>query len=135
MARSINIKFPFEASDSGGVFATNTTTDKAYRDNLLALLTLKKGQRPMRNDMYSPIYDYLHEQIDEISMKRLEEEIVHKVRDYIPQVEIKKIKFTPRPDDNLLGIKIIFTVTDFFNVEQSIEINMPTDETDRLNNY
>ena len=66
MAININLKFPFEDTVDGGVFAENNTSITAIRDNLIAFLTLKKGHRVMRGDMYSPIYDYLHEQLDDI---------------------------------------------------------------------
>ena len=128
----INIKFPFEETQDGGVFALNTTTENALRDDLIALLTLKRGQRPMRNSMFSPIYDFIEEPLDEITQRRLDTEIRKKVGEFIPQIEIRQIKFTPKPDENLLGISIRFKIIELFGAEQVVELNIPTEETDRL---
>lgn len=130
--QGINIKFPFEETQDGGVFALNTTTENALRDDLIALLTLKRGQRPMRNSMFSPIYDFIEEPMDEVLQRRLDTEIRKKVSEFIPQIEIKNIKFTPKPDENLLGISIRFKITELFGAEQVVELNIPTEETDRL---
>lgn len=132
MPQSINIRFPFEETQDGGVFATNTTTERAYRDDMTALLTLKRGQRPMRSQMYSPIFDYLHEPLDEPNQRMLERDIIEKVGEYVPQVTIKKVKFSPKPEENYLGIKIIFTVNDLFEIEQTLELNVPLPEGQSL---
>jgi phage baseplate assembly protein W len=128
----INIKFPFEETQDGGVFALNTTTENALRDDLIALLTLKRGQRPMRSSMFSPIFDFIEEPLDEITQRRLDTEIRKKVGEFIPQIEIVNIKFTPKPEDSLLGISIRFRISQLFGAEQVVEFNVPTEETDRL---
>lgn len=130
--RGINIQFPFQETQDGGVFALNSTTENALRDDLVALLTLKRGQRPMRNAMFSPIFDYLGEPLDETTQRLLDSDIREKVALYIPQIVIKNIKFTPKPEDNLLGIKIVFTITELFGAEMVVELNVPTEETDRI---
>lgn len=128
----INIKVPFEETQDGGVFALNTTTENALRDDLIALLTLKRGQRPMRNSMYSPIFDFIEEPMDEVMQRRLDSEIRKKVGEFIPQIDIRAIKFTPKPEDNLLGISIRFKIFELFGTEQVVELNVPTEETDAL---
>lgn len=128
----INIRFPFEETQDGGVFSLNTTTENALRDDLIALLTLRRGQRPMRSSMFSPIYDYIEEPMDEIIQRRLDADIRKKVGEFIPQIEIRNIKFTPKPDDNLLGISIRFKISNLFGTEQTVELNIPTEETDML---
>lgn len=86
----------------------------------------------MRNNLFSPIFDYIDEPLDEIMQNRLDNDIREKVEEFIPQIEIKNIKFTPKPEENLLGIKIIFTISELFGTEQVVELNIPTEETDRL---
>jgi len=132
--QGINIQFPFQETQDGGVFALNTTTQNAVRDDLIALLTLRKGSRPMRNTMYSPIFDYIDEQLDETTQRLLDSEIREKVSQFIPQIVIKNIAFTPKPEQNLLGIRIVFTITELFGSEQVVELNIPTEETDRISN-
>lgn len=125
MARSINIRFPFRQTYDGGVFDTSKTSEVAYQSDLISLLTTKKGQRVMRSDLFSPIYDYLMEPLDDISMQELKRDIEDKVRKYIPQVEIKKIKMTPDYENNALGIRIYYTIKDFFNIEKTLDLNFP----------
>jgi len=130
--KTINITFPFSETVNGGVFATNVTTEKALRDDLVALLTMKKGQRPMRSTLYSPIYDYIMDPLDTIALQRMEEDIRKKVEEFITQIEIQKIDFTVSPENNALNIKTIFTVSGLFGSEQVVEINIPLDETDEI---
>jgi len=127
MARkSINIRFPFQETFNGGVFESNTTTERALRDDLVSLLTTKRKQRVMRNQLFSPIFDYINEPMDEIMKQRLENDIKAKVAQFIPQIEIKGIKYTDKPEENLLGIKISFSISELFDTIQTVELNIPT---------
>lgn len=127
MARqSINIRFPFQETYDGGVFQANTTTERAVRDDLVSLLTTKRRQRVMRSNLFSPVFDYLDEPMDETLKQRLQNDIKAKVAEFIPQVDIKGIKFTEKPDENLLGITVVFTIKELFDTVQTVEINIPT---------
>jgi phage baseplate assembly protein W len=127
MATSINIKFPFKDTYDGGVFESSITSEVAYQSDLISLLTTKKGQRVMRSKLYSPIYDYLMEPLDDISQQELRRDIDAKVKEYIPQIEIKKIKFDPDYENNLLGIKIVYIIIDFFSIEKTLDLSFPTE--------
>lgn len=127
MATSINIKFPFKDTYDGGVFESSITSEVAYQSDLISLLTTKKGQRVMRSKLYSPIYDYLMEPLDDISQQELRRDIDAKVKEFIPQIEIKKIKFDPDYENNLLGIKIIYIIIDFFSIEKTLDLSFPTE--------
>jgi phage baseplate assembly protein W len=133
-AKSINIKFPFTRTESGGVFGSNTTTEAAITSDLIAFLTLRRGSRPMQPNLYSPVFDFLFESLDEIMQSRLREDIIQKVAEFFPNIEIKNIKFTPKPDLNLLSIKIVFGILQNFGAEQTIELNIPIDPTDEILN-
>jgi phage baseplate assembly protein W len=127
MARqSINIKFPFKETFNGGVFDTNTTTESALRDDLIALLTTKKRQRVMRSNLYSPLFDFLQEPLDTIMQQRLEADIKRKVSEFMPQIDIKKIDYGNKPEQNLMSIKITFSVKELFGAIQTVELNLPT---------
>jgi phage baseplate assembly protein W len=125
--KTINIRFPFAETFNGGVFESNTTTERAYRDDLISLLTTKRRQRVMRINLFSPIYDYLHEPFDDIAQQRLDRDIKAKVEEYMPQIEIKGIKYTPNYSENLLGLQVVFSVKELFDTTQSININFPID--------
>ncbi len=126
MARSINIRFPIKESFDGGVFESTQTSEMAWQSDLISFLTTKKGQRPMRSDLYSPIYDYIMEPLDDITEQELKRDIDVKVRKFIPQIEIKKVILTPIPEQNALKLKIIYLIKDYFNIEKSIELIYPT---------
>jgi phage baseplate assembly protein W len=125
MARGINIKFPFKETQEGGIFKTNKVTENALKDDLISLLTTKRGQRPMRSSLYSPIYDYIMEPMDDYTKKQLQLEIEEKVNDFIPQITIITIVFTENFDTNLLTIKIVFRVDSSFGTQDSIVLNIP----------
>lgn len=129
MARTINIRFPFKETYDGGVFAGTITSEAAYQSDLISLLTTKRGQRVMRSKLFSPIYDYLMDPLDEILEQELRRDIDSKVKEFIPQIEIKRIKFTPNYDNNLLEIKIIYIIKEFFNTENTLQLTFPTQLT------
>lgn len=123
--KTINILFPIKDTDSGDVFQGTTNTSAAVRSNLIALLTLKRGQRPMQSRMFSPIFDHIFEPLDEITQNELETEIKQKVNEFIPEVDIKKISYTNDLENNLLNIKITYSIKDFLNTIEQIELNIP----------
>ena len=123
--KTINILFPIKDTDSGDVFQGTTNTSAAVRSNLIALLTLRKGQRPMQSRMFSPIFDHIFEPLDEITQNELETEIKQKVNEFIPEVDIKKISYTNDLENNLLNIKITYSIKDFLNTIEQIELNIP----------
>lgn len=124
----MGILFPINETTEGGIFMGSRTTDQSLRSDLIALLTLRRGQRPMNNRMFSPLFDYIHEPLDEISKKSLESQIKEKVKEFIPQVELTKIILTPKYEDNLLGVKIYYRIHDFFDESTPLEFNIPTEQ-------
>lgn len=127
MAKTINLRFPCKETYAGGVFQATTTSEAAYQSNLISLLTTKRGQRVMRSDLFSPIYNYIMEPLDDLSEQELSRDIDNVVRKYIPQVEIKKIKMTPDYEKNTLGIKIIYTIKEYFSIEKTLDLVFPTE--------
>lgn len=125
MAISINIRFPFKGTYDGGVFDTSKTSEIAYQSDLISLLTTRRGQRVMRSQLFSPIYDYLMEPLDDISIQELKRDIEDKVRTFIPQIEVKRIVTTPDYTNSSLTIKIVYSIKDYFNVEKTLDLVFP----------
>ena len=123
--KGINIAFPFVDTQDGNVFLLNSTTQNALTSDLISLLTTKRGQRVMRNNLYSPIFDYIEEPLDETTQRLLDSDLREKIAEFIPQIVVKNIKFTPKPEENLLGVKIVFSITEMFGSESSVELNIP----------
>ena len=125
MANSINIKFPFKDTGNGGIFDTNQTTEEAIKADLISLLTTRRGQRPMRSRLFSPIYDYIMEPLDDFTKSELKKDIEEKVAEFIPQITITTILFTEQEENNLLTIEIVFKIENFFGVLDSVTLNIP----------
>ncbi len=124
--KTISILFPIKESADGGVFKGTVSSDQALRSDMIALLTLKRGQRPMQSRMYSPIYDYIFEPLDAITQNELDRKIREKIKEFIPQVQIKKIEFDPNLEQNLLTIKIVYAIIDFFEIDEILILQIPT---------
>jgi len=124
--RSLGILFPIKESIDGGVFKSSVSTNEAVKSDMIALLTLRKYQRVMQSRMYSPIYDYIFEPLDDITKDELNQKIKEKVKEFIPQVEIKRIVFTQKEQENFLSIKIVYTIIDFLNLDETLTLEIPT---------
>ncbi len=124
----INIQFPFSETNEGGVFGTNKTTQSAIRSNLLAFLTLRKGQRPMNNDFYSPLFDFVFQQFDEISEDELRNELVEKLSTYFPEITLLQVKMDFVEENNLVKITLTYSINDLGGISDNVTVNIPVDE-------
>jgi len=130
MAKGINIKFPFKDTQKGGVFDVNVVTENALKDNLISLLTTRRGQRVMRANLFSPIYDYIMEPIDNSTKRQLRIDVEEKVEEFLPEVNIKDIIIDENEEQNLLIIKIVFTTEFSYGASDSITLTIPREGTD-----
>ncbi len=124
---SISIKFPFKETQQGGVFMPNNTTLESIQTNLIALLTMKRRHRVMRNNLYSPLWDYIFEPWDDISSARLKTELIEKISEYLPQVEVVDIIFTFNEQENLLEVKVIYKVTELGGITDDVNLVIPVE--------
>ena len=124
--KNINLKLPFQNTSNGGVFASNQVTSQALTDDLLCLMTTKRGERVMRSSFYSPVFDYLGEPIDDATNNGLKQDIQKKVREFLPQIDILQVRMTDVPDENLISIKILFTSKLIYNIQQTLVITLPS---------
>lgn len=124
---NISIKFPFKETSEGGVFRGNKTTLEKIQSNMIALLTLKKRQRPMDNDLYSPLFDYIFEPWDEVSEDECRQKLINKIKKYIPEVQVLKINFAfEETQENMVEVKIIYSVPELGGIEDIIIMSVPT---------
>jgi len=124
---SIGIKFPFKETEQGGMFGVTKTEEEKIQSNLNAFLTLKKGQRVMHNDLYSPLYNYVLETWDEISESSLNEELLQSLEKFFPEIKTKQIVFDFNEDIHLLTVTITYLIIDL-KVENSVEISLKTQQ-------
>lgn len=123
----ISIKFPFKETQSGGVFKTNTTTLEAIQTNLISLLTLKRRHRVMHNNMYSPLWDYIFEPWDDTSSTRLKNDVIDKISQYIPEVEISDVICTFIDEENLLEVKVAYRILELGDIEDTVSVVIPVE--------
>ena len=121
---AISIRFPFQESTQGGVYKYTNTTPEKIRTNLLSLLTAKKKQRPMHNNLYSPIWSYIFEPWDEISSDKLKTELLDKIETFIPEVTVTNVIFTFDEVTYILTTKIVYSIIELAGAQDSVVIDM-----------
>src|ERR1022692_3098544 len=107
---AIGIKFPFQESTEGGIFKFTKTTPEKVRTNLISLLTMRKKNRPMNNDLFSPFYSYIFEPWDEISADKLKTELFEVIIRYIPEITTENIIFSFNEDTSVLTTTIVYSI-------------------------
>lgn len=121
---AIGIKFPFEESFDGGVYRFTRTSPEKVRTNLISLLTLKRKQRPMHNNLYSPLWDYVFEPWDEISADKLKTALLDKISSFIPEVTTEDIVFAFDEETSVLTTKIVYSIVELAGATDFIEIDV-----------
>ena len=124
---SISIKFPFKETQQGGVFMPNNTTLEAIQTNLIALLTMKRRNRVMHNNLFSPLWDYIFEPWDDMSSINLKTEIIQKIGEFIPQVEVSEVLFNFDETQNLLEVKVVYKVNELGGITDNVSISIPVE--------
>jgi len=121
---AIGIKFPFSESFEGGIYRYTKTTPEKVRTNLIALLTLKRRQRPMHNSLYSPLYDYIFEPWDEISADKLKSDLLDKIITFIPEITTQDVIFSFDESTNVLTTKIVYSIIEMAGLTDFVEIDV-----------
>jgi phage baseplate assembly protein W len=126
---SIGIRFPYQETEIGGLIKATDTTPETVQSNLIAFLTLRKGQRPMRNDLYSPLYDYIFQPWDDISESELYDALESKLRKYFPEIALKEIQMNYKEEEKMLDMKIVYTIPTLGVAEYNASLSFDTSST------
>ncbi len=118
----IGVRFPFQDADTGGIFRPTQTSRESTKSDLIAFLTLRKGQRPMHNDLYSPLYDFIFEPFDAISEKEMMEALDSKLKKYFPEIELEETQMTFFEETNTLNVNIVYSIPLFGGDKDSVNI-------------
>lgn len=121
---AIGIRFPFQETFEGGVFRYTKTTPEAIRTNLISLLTTRKKQRVMNNNLYSPLYEQIFEVWDPIAEDSLRTNIFEKIKVYIPEISVDNIVFTFDETSYVLTVKIVYSIVTLGTTQDSVEIDI-----------
>lgn len=123
----IGLSFPFKEIPLGGVFDSTATSQEAVKANLLHLLTTKRGQRVMRSEFYSPLFDYIHEPFDEITSNRMKEDLEDKILDFVPEITLKDIDLVFYEAENRLEVKLVYEISELGRALDELELNIIRD--------
>jgi hypothetical protein len=121
---AIGVRFPFQETNEGGVFRYTKSSEEAIRTNLISLLTTKKKQRVMNNNLFSPLYDQIFEQWDEISEDILDEKLKDVISRYIKEITVEKIVYTFDETTYILTVKVIYSIDYLQGVQNSVEVGV-----------
>ena len=121
---SIGIRFPFQETIEGGVFRYTKTTPEAIRTNLVSLLTTKKKQRVMNNNLFSPLYDQIFEVWDSISEDKLRTALTEKIKTYITDITLEDLIFSFDETTNVLSVKVVYSINSLGQVKDSVSIDV-----------
>jgi len=115
-------------SDSNGIFATNYTTIKQTRDNLINLIMTRKGERVMQPDFGCDIHRLIFEPIYGEDIKdRVIDAIEDAVAMWMPFVSINDIEFPFDDNDidnNKINVSIKFSLRLNPNISETIEVTI-----------
>lgn len=120
---SLGIEFPFTETYDGGIIGVTQTDIQKIKSDLLAFLVLKRGQRPMHNSLYSPIYDYIMEVWDELAETSLSDDLRQKLTEFFPEITVSEISYVFEEDKNLLHITIFYIINDL-KAEDSVSVSL-----------
>lgn len=121
--KSLGINFPFTETHEGGVIGFTEIDTEAIKSNLNAFLTLKRGQRVMRNSLYSPLYDYIMEGWDELSQSALTNDLRKKLTEFFPEINVKRIKFDFDEENHFLHLTLVYEIIDL-KVEDNVSVSL-----------
>lgn len=115
-------------SDSNGIFATNYTTIKQTKDNLINLIMTKKGERVMQPDFGCDIHRLIFEPIyGEDIRDRIVDSIENAVAIWMPFVSIDNVEFPfddADIDNNKINVSIKFSLRLNPNISETIDVTI-----------
>jgi phage baseplate assembly protein W len=121
---AVGVRFPFQETTEGGLFRYTKSSEEAIRTNLISLLTTKKKQRVMNNNLYSPLYEQIFEQWDEIAQDSLDEKLKEVIDRYIPEIIVTDIEYTFDEMTYVLTVKIIYSIEYLQGLTSSVEVGV-----------
>jgi phage baseplate assembly protein W len=116
------------SSNTGGPFATNFTTLKQAKSNLINLILTKKGERVAQPEFGCDIWKLLFEPIIEGELdRRVESTIIEAVSIWLPYLNIDEIIFDYDENDidnNTIVLEVKFSLASNPNMSDTITLNV-----------
>tara|TARA_R100000315_G_C5206274_1_gene121920 strand:+ start:566 stop:1033 length:468 start_codon:yes stop_codon:yes gene_type:complete len=135
----IGIDLPIRRDDeSGGYFATTSTTIEAVKNNIRNLLQTNEGERFFQPNLGLNLKRLLFEHITEENLIDIQDSILDKLEYWLPFVEVRDIEVLRNENDtsiksNEIKVKILFNIIQDPNTLDSVilDFNSDIDEGDR----
>ena len=121
---AVGVRFPFQETNEGGVFRYTKSSEEAIRTNLISLLTTKKKQRVMNNNLYSPLYDQVFEQWDDIAEDTLDTKLNDIINRYIPEITVLDISYVFDEMNYILTVKVVYSINYLPGTQSSVEVGV-----------
>jgi len=119
----IGIDLPIRKSEGPeGYFASTSTTIEAVKNNIRNLLQVHEGERLFQPKLGINLRKFTFEQITEESIHSMQNNILDKLKVWLPFVEIRDIKVNQ--EDTTLKLNIIFNITQDPNTLESVSIEI-----------
>lgn len=114
--KTFGINFPFDDSTDGQYISLTKTPEQEIKSSLIHLILTKKGSRYYLPEFGTNLYQYLFEIIDDILIKKIQDEIIDACEKFLPNLEINNVNVITFKDDP--------DYVNDMNKRQSIKINI-----------
>jgi len=110
----IGIAFPFQKGSTS--FPLTRTDADVVADNIQRILETRKGERPMRPNTGSSIYDFVFENVGAVLTARIDHEVRRAIAEGEPRASVLSVYVVEKPRSD--GAKnVVVTVTWSFRRE------------------
>lgn len=96
----INIRTPLKMATTGeGYFESNKNSIDAIVDNMINVLSTRVGERAMRPDFGSHLWNFVFEPSDEILKMKVDQEVRRVIGKHFPNVSLDAVIILTSDDD------------------------------------
>ena len=117
--KAVGVALPFQGR---AVFNSTYTTKDATKANLINFFLTGQNERVFNVDFGAGLRNFVFEAITQDSVEEITERIETSLKLYLPQVQVKTLKLTPEPDQNLISFELKYSVRET-NITDEIVIN------------
>lgn len=82
----------------------------------------------MRQGLYSPLYDYLWEPMDDFTKKEMRHAVEEAIAEYIPDISVEDIEIEYINEQNLVRVKVIYTIDILGDIGDQATVFIPREE-------
>jgi len=107
--KTFGLRFPFKHEGSE-YLALTRSPEEEIRSNLIFLITTKRGSRYFMPDFGTNLHQFLFDQLDSITIIKIENEIKDAVFKYLPNIKIDKVDVSNNDNGDGIKLKLDYSV-------------------------